>query len=127
VPDVYPYLEQADVFALPSLEEGSGSVSLLEAMQAGAAPVITQVDGLPEDVIDGQSALLVEPNNVASLAAALRRLLTDSSLRKRVAAEAHKQYLKRFSAEAFTQDVRRIYTALGFPSRGSADAADDRS
>jgi glycosyltransferase involved in cell wall biosynthesis len=117
VPDVYPYLEQADVFVLPSLEEGSGSVSLLEAMQAGAAPVVTQVDGLPEDVIDGQSALLVEPNNVAALAAALRRFLTDSNLRRRVAAEAHKLYLERFSAEAFALDVRRIYTALGFPSK----------
>ena len=91
--------------------------ALRKAMQAGAAPVITQVDGLPEDVIDGQSALLVEPNSVTALAAALRRFLTDSTLRRRVAAEAHKQYLKRFSAGAFALDLRRIYTALGFASK----------
>ena len=34
VPDSYPYLAGADVFVLPSLEEGGGSLSLLEALQA---------------------------------------------------------------------------------------------
>jgi glycosyltransferase involved in cell wall biosynthesis len=39
VPDVFDYLRHADVFVLPSLEEGSGSVALQEALQAGVAVV----------------------------------------------------------------------------------------
>src|SRR5262245_10819310 len=74
VSDPYPYLRSADVFALPSLQEGSGSVSQLEALQAGAAVVASNVDGIPEDVSDGDNALLVEPVNVAALSCALERV-----------------------------------------------------
>jgi glycosyltransferase involved in cell wall biosynthesis len=114
VPDAYAYLEHADVFALPSLEEGSGSVSLLEAMQSGAAAVVSRVDGLPEDVIDGHSALLVEPGDADALAAALGRLLTDSDLRARIAQGGCQRYKERFSAEAFAADLKRVYSSLGF-------------
>jgi len=115
VPDAYAYLQYADVFALPSLEEGSGSVSLLEAMQAGAAAVVTRVDGLPEDVVDEESALLVEPGDVDGLAEALKRLFSDADLRSRIAAGGHQQYVERFSAEAFSADLQRVYCNLGFP------------
>jgi glycosyltransferase involved in cell wall biosynthesis len=117
VADAYVYLQHADVFALPSLEEGSGSVSLLEAMQAGAAAVVTRVDGLPEDVIAGHSALLVEPGNVAAFATALGRLFTDLDLRARIARGGRQQYMERFSAEAFTADLMRVYSSLGFAPR----------
>ena len=114
VPDAYDYLEHADIFALPSLEEGSGSVSLLEAMQAGAAPVVSNIDGLPEDVDDGAQALLVPAGDVDALAAALERLLTDAALRARIGAGARARYRERFSGEAFANDLRTLYTRFGF-------------
>jgi glycosyltransferase involved in cell wall biosynthesis len=82
VPDPYPYLERADIFVLPSLEEGSGSISLLEALQAGVAVVASAVDGIPEDVADGVNGLLVPPGDSAALASAIQRLLTDPALRQ---------------------------------------------
>jgi glycosyltransferase involved in cell wall biosynthesis len=121
VSDAYAYLEHADVFALPSLEEGSGSVSLLEAMQAGAAAVVSRVDGLPEDVIDGHSALLVEPGDAVDLATALSRVFTDSDLRAQIAREGHQQYRERFSADAFAADLQRVYGSLGFLSLDQND------
>lgn len=114
VPDAYAYLRQADIFVLPSIEEGSGSMSLLEAMQAGVAPVVSRVDGLPEDVRDGESALLAEPGDVGDLTDALSRCLTDFVLRAKVAAGAYKCYQTRFSADAFVADIRRIYASVGF-------------
>ena len=74
----------------PRWKKGGGSVSLLEALQSGAAAVVSRVDGLPEDVADGQSALLVEPGDATALAAALGRLLTDPDLRVRIAREGHR-------------------------------------
>jgi glycosyltransferase involved in cell wall biosynthesis len=103
------------VFVLPSLEEGSGSVSLLEAMQGGVAPVLSRIDGIPDDVRDGESALLVEPSDAALLASALARLLADAPLRQRMARAAHECFIKRFSAEAFVADLRMNYERLGFP------------
>lgn len=115
VPDAYTYLEHGDIFALPSLEEGGGSVSLLEAMQAGLAAVVSCVDGLPEDVIDGQSALLIPAGDHAALATALSRLITDRDLRVQIAHTGHREYRQRFSAEAFVADLQRVYSDLGLP------------
>lgn len=114
VPDAFAYIEHADVFVLPSLEEGSGSVSFLEAMQAGVASVISRVDGLPEDATDGENALLVAPGDHTALAAAIGRLLSDAGLRARISQGARKCYRERFSADAFAADLRRVYTDLGF-------------
>lgn len=115
VPDAFAYLQHADVFVLPSLEEGSGSLSLLEAMQAGAAPVVSRVDGIPEDVTDGESALMAAPGDPEDLAAALRLVLADPALRARLAQRAHAVYRARFSADSFAAALRGAYTELGFP------------
>jgi glycosyltransferase involved in cell wall biosynthesis len=124
VPDPYPYLRHADIFALPSLQEASGAFSLLEALQAGAAVVASNVDGIPEDVTDGDSALLVEPGQVDQLSRALGRLLTDPDLRNRLRRRAREVFVERFSAETFASALRDLYAGLGFKGDdlGAADA-----
>jgi glycosyltransferase involved in cell wall biosynthesis len=113
VPEAYPYLRHADLFVLPSLEEGSGSVSLLEAMQAGVPIVATRIDGIPEEVTDGESALLVPAGDARALAGALSRLLGDAPLRQRLAARAHEVFLERFSAARLVDALRHEYARLG--------------
>ena len=113
VPDPYPYLERADVFALPSRSEQSGSLALLEALQASCAVVATRVDGIPEDVTDGASALLVDPGDAGALAGALARLLGDPDLRRRLAAGARRRFEERFSAGAFAAALGKVYAGLG--------------
>lgn len=109
VPDPRAFLEQADVFALPSLEEGSGSMSLLEAMQSRLAPVVSAVDGLPEDVESGVNGLLVPPGDAAALAGALERLLCDDALRRRLASAARATYETRFAAQRLVDDLGNLY------------------
>jgi glycosyltransferase involved in cell wall biosynthesis len=118
VDDVFPYLANADIFVLPSLEEGSGSLSLIEALQAGLAVVASGCDGIPEDVADGDSALLVPPGDVEALAGALRRVLRDSSLRRALACRARETFAARFSAAAFTEALADTYAALAAAARG---------
>lgn len=113
VPDPYSYLEQADVFVLPSLEEGSGSISLLEALQAGVASVASNIDGIPEDVVDGETALLVPPGNPAELAGAIERLLSNATLRREIAQRGRRVFETRFSAEFFVAALRQTYAELG--------------
>jgi glycosyltransferase involved in cell wall biosynthesis len=113
VPDPFLYLQRADVFVLPSRAEQSGSLALLEALQAGCAVVASRVDGIPEDVVDGASALLVEPGEPAALAGALARLLGDATLRRRLAAGARAVFEERFSADAFAAALGRVYAELG--------------
>ena len=113
VDDVFAYLQHADVYVLPSLEEGSGSVALLEALQAGTAVVASGCDGIPENVADGAEAVLVEPGSVGALEAALATVLEDADLRERLAAGARKAYEERFSAPAFVAALGRTYADLG--------------
>ncbi|MCG5433888.1 glycosyltransferase family 4 protein [Mycobacterium sp. MYCO198283] len=77
----------ADLFALPSYEEGL-PMALLEAMTYGLAPVTTPVGSIAEVVRDGVDGLLVPPGDRAALTAALQRLVTDDALRRRLGAAA---------------------------------------
>ena len=111
-PDPVAYLQHADVFCLPSLQEGSGSLSLLEAMQTGATIVASDVDGIPEDVTDGESAVLVPPGDAGALADGLARVLGDTQLRNRLAGRARVVFEERFSADVFSRSVRDLYHEL---------------
>jgi glycosyltransferase involved in cell wall biosynthesis len=92
--------EQATVFVLPCRRTPKGDqdglpVSLVEAMAVGVPVVTTPVSGIPELVRDGESGLLVSPDDPAGLAAAVERLLSQRELRTRVVAgawEAAKEY-----------------------------------
>ena len=73
---------RATVFAFPSLDEGFG-MPLLEAMAAGTPVVTSNRSALPE--VAGDAALLVDPEDTAALAAALRQLTGDRELRAELA------------------------------------------
>jgi len=73
---------RATVFAFPSLDEGFG-MPLLEAMAAGTPVVTSNRSALPE--VAGDAALLVDPEDTAALASALRQLTGDAELRKELA------------------------------------------
>ncbi len=120
VPDPEPYLRHADVYALPSLREQSGSLALIEALRAGLPVVASGCDGILEDVVDGVSALLATPGDAASLAAALRRALGDVDLRRRIASGGADVFRERFSPDALCRALRDVYAECGVPVDGDA-------
>lgn len=114
VEDIEPYLQHADVFALPSREEQSGALALLEALRAGLPVAASAVDGIPEDVVDGETALLVPPGDAGALALALVRLAGDADLRRRLGEAGRRLFAERFAAEPFAASVGAAYARLGF-------------
>ena len=94
-----PIYNCADVFALPSIQEGQGIV-LLEA-QASAKPVVAfDIGGVNEAVHNGETGLLVKRGNTEKFAAAIMKLLSDKSLREEMGVNG-----RRFVAENFTWDI----------------------
>lgn len=97
-------MRRAVVVTMPSTyPEGLGLVAL-EGMAAGALVVATEIGGIPESVIDGQTGWLVAPGDVGALAAALADAL-------RVADEASPKYtavLRRARKTASSQDANAI-------------------
>ena len=81
--DVDSWLRAAEVFVLPSLEEGRGVV-LLEAMAAGLPVVASDVPGPRELVEPGRTGSVFEAGSARSLAAALEPLIVDAKLRQRL-------------------------------------------
>ena len=80
-PEVIQLLSHATVFACPSLYEPLGIVNL-EAMACGTAVVASRVGGIPEVVSDGETGLLVPPDDPAALAGALNALVGDPGGRR---------------------------------------------
>jgi glycosyltransferase involved in cell wall biosynthesis len=108
----------AAVLVFPSLYEGFG-LPLLEAMAHGLPAVVGKAGSLPE--LAGDAAVLVDPEDVASIASGLERLLVDAALRKKLGA-AGKRRAAGFTwarAAATTRDVlRRLGRAVeASPSR----------
>jgi colanic acid/amylovoran biosynthesis glycosyltransferase len=94
-PHVAALLGRADLFVLASVVERSGfmegiPVALMEALAAGVPVVATRLSGVPELVRDGDTGLLAEPGDAASLRAALERAIgdPDAALRRAVAGRA---------------------------------------
>lgn len=85
--DVSSVLQLADVAALPSHFEALG-LAAIEALACGLPVVASRVGGIPDFVTEGLNGLLVPPKDPASLAGALRTLVTDDAARRRMAAKA---------------------------------------
>lgn len=80
-------LASADVFVLPSLNEGL-PMSVLEAMSWGLPVITSPVGGIPEIVRDGFNGLLVPPTDIPALANAMQTLIEDEALRLQMGANA---------------------------------------
>ncbi len=111
VSDVRPFYATADVFALPSLSEGSPNV-VLEAMAANLPIVATAVGGVPEMLENNESALLVPPNDPPSIAAAIASLLTDKQLAQRLAKKAATLVDTQYGPEKYVRSLVEIYSGV---------------
>jgi glycosyltransferase involved in cell wall biosynthesis len=109
--DIPSLLGASDIFVLPSLYEGS-SLAVLEAMAAGKAVVASRIGGTDELVVHDESGLLVPPSDPAALAAAVRRLLDDVSLRQRLGSAARDRVQRHFSAAVVADRTSRLYDEL---------------
>jgi len=108
--DVRDQLAQADVFVLSSSYEGI-SMALLEAMQAGLPAVATRVGGVPETIVDGDTGVLVEPDDADGLAAALLRLAASPDLRAEMGRRGRALQAGKFSLGGMTERYLQIYGA----------------
>lgn len=99
---------RAAVVACPSYREGFG-VACAEAMAHGRPVVASAVGGLLDLVEDGETGILVPPGDVAALRAALRRLLDDPALRRRMGDAGRARVRERFSWEAVTEATLAAY------------------
>lgn len=106
--DVPALLARADLFVLSSLWEGL-PMAVIEAMAAGRPVVATAVGGVPEVVETGITGLLTPPQDAATLAASLIRLLGDHTLSSALASAAAAHVQTHYTREAMVEATRQVY------------------
>ena len=106
-----------DVVALTSKLEGT-PVSLIEAAAAGKPVVATRVGGVREVVREGDTGLLVAPQDPAAMAASLHMLLDDPEGARRMGDEGTEWVTGRFSAQRLADDLTGLYRELLARSAG---------
>ncbi|MFC1657944.1 glycosyltransferase family 4 protein [Candidatus Omnitrophota bacterium] len=100
-----------DLMVLPSIQEGLG-YSVLEAQAAGVPVVASSVGGITEVIQDRETGILVEPGVPAELYQAIKLLLGDAGMRRRIVENARKQIQERFSLEKMVAQVEAVYKEL---------------
>jgi len=119
VPDI---LAGAQIFVLSSLWEGF-PISILEAMRAGLPVVATDVGGVSEAVIDGETGIVTSPRDAEVLGNAIQRLLSDPLLRDSMGKKGRQRYVEHFGKKQMLAKTAVVYSNLvGGPVAGSLAA-----
>jgi glycosyltransferase involved in cell wall biosynthesis len=112
VPDVGHMLSTFDIFCLPSRWEGL-PFALLEAMMAGLPCVAASVGDVPDAL--GPVGVLVPPENLGLLVAALSEAALSLERRRALGAAAHRRAVERYSLERMVAETVRIYDEVLAP------------
>ncbi|MFZ5448772.1 MAG: glycosyltransferase family 4 protein [Thermodesulfobacteriota bacterium] len=113
--ECFSYYQQADVLAMPSCvrnQDADGIPTvLIEAMAMEIPVVATRVSGIPELVLNGQTGLLIAPDDPVALAEALARLIRDQNLARRLARSGRELVVSQFDGEKSARQLRDLFAA----------------
>ncbi len=111
IDDVAGWFSAADVVAMPSVQEGLGT-SILDAMAAGRAVVVSRTGGTPEVVHDGVEGVLVPPADPVALADALADLLLDPARAAALGRAGATRVDAEFRVERMVEETVAAYRAV---------------
>lgn len=106
--DVRSVLAAADIYAQPSIVEGSSN-AVLEAMSMGRACVVTDIPSCQELIINGRGGLVVPQDDKQRLVNALSSLLSDDASRACMGAESRRQAIERYSVRRMCAELEAVY------------------
>lgn len=119
---LWSYVSGATAVCLPSIWYENAPKSLLEAQARGKVVIASDVGGMPEMVIDGETGFLVPPGNVGALARALERVFAMSETERADMGERGNLFARtHFTRQRYFDEMTRLYERLlaQAPSRAS--------
>ncbi len=111
ITDIESALPGLDIVALSSFNEGT-PVSLIEAQAANVPIISTRVGGIEDIVLEGETAVLSENNNLEEFSTKLLELVEDDSLRRRMKIKGFEHVYERYSYTNLCRNMSTLYTSL---------------
>lgn len=109
--DISEILKIIDIFVLPSLWEGF-PVSIMEAMASKKPVIASNVGGIPELVIDGETGILVFSKDVAALKNAILKLINNPQEAKIMGENSRRRIEEYFSLDKMVEETEKVYQNL---------------
>ena len=109
--EIPEYLNIADVFVRPSLEEGFG-ISFIEAMACKVPVIGSNIGGIPDIIKDAENGYMVVPRNINELVQKLIRLSKDKELRHNLAENGYQTVQEKFNWNVVLKNMYGIYEKL---------------
>ena len=109
--DIATILSCIDIFLLPSLNEGFG-MALIEAMAEKKPVIATNVGGIPEVVIDGETGILVPPKDPEAFSSAIIKLYKNPELSRRMGLAGYNRAKRLFDITTTVHNLERLYSNL---------------
>lgn len=109
--DLPDYLASADIFIRASRSEGQGS-AFIEAMASGLPTIGTRVGGIPDFLHDGETGLVIEPNDVGAIASAVRRVIEQPIETSHLAEGGLRMVRERYGWDRIAEEMRVLIRSL---------------
>ena len=106
--EICALLTRSDILLLPSHFE-CFPMAVIEAMAYGLAVIVTRVGSVEEAITDGESGLLVPVGDSPALGWAIRRLIEEPDLQRRLGARARARFCEKFDLDILERRVRDLY------------------
>jgi glycosyltransferase involved in cell wall biosynthesis len=102
-------MHEADIFLFPSVWDEPFAITPIQAMGCGLPVVATWTGGTPEGFVDGETALLIPPNDPRALANAIVCLVQNPELRQRLREKGIREAQERWGFEAYVDRLIDFY------------------
>ncbi|MBI5408623.1 MAG: glycosyltransferase family 4 protein [Nitrospirae bacterium] len=110
-PDVPELMKSMDIYVQPSFWETFG-ITIAEAMFSGLPVIATDVGGIPEVVVSGETGILVPAEDSKALTNALFKLLENPALAKSMGERGRETAVSRFTGKRYAEEMERLYISL---------------
>jgi glycosyltransferase involved in cell wall biosynthesis len=123
VADVRPVLAASDLTVLASTAVETFSIAMLESMSMEVPTLVTDIGGLAEAVVPGETGDIVPPGRPDKLAAALRNLLSNRSGLRKMGARARQRVITRFQKADMIENTADVLLSVAGRGRKGREAA----
>ena len=109
---IYDLYQATDVLILPSIHTEDFPNTIIEAMGQGIPAIGTRIAGIPEQIIDYQNGLLIDPSDVDQLATAIKEMADDNELRESCSRNSKETFERNYTAEISVRNYSELYKSF---------------